>query len=185
MRCGLIEQNTRQPKQHLKSPSVCCNHIIPWQPVGLSELSWQAVFLGWLEHSHNKPYNRSNRDRNSYFYSMELCSASTMFLLLSLLSFTDGALIRQHGFWRNWSLLTWIPIVTGAGGGVAVGLVTKYTGSVRRFCPDFWNASIGDIASRLTTGGWCCPWSNSWWCLSSTFTLPIPWRSRTKAEKHH
>jgi UDP-sugar transporter A1/2/3 len=39
----------------------------------------------------------------------------------------------EHGFWNHWTALsTWIPIFTSAGGGVMLGLVTKYAGAVRK-----------------------------------------------------
>jgi UDP-sugar transporter A1/2/3 len=70
--------------------------------------------------------------RNSYQFSMELCIATILILTGSLLVAPDGKLILEHGFWHNWTLWTWIPIVTNAIGGVLVGLVTKYAGSVSK-----------------------------------------------------
>jgi UDP-sugar transporter A1/2/3 len=70
--------------------------------------------------------------RNSYQFSMELCIATILILTASLLVAPDGKLILDNGFWHNWTLWTWIPIVTNAMGGVLVGLVTKYAGSVRK-----------------------------------------------------
>ncbi|GAX11317.1 solute carrier family 35 (UDP-sugar transporter), member A1/2/3 [Fistulifera solaris] len=70
--------------------------------------------------------------RNSYQFSMELCIATILILTGSLLVAPDGRMILEHGFWHNWTLWTWIPIFTNAIGGVLVGLVTKYAGSVSK-----------------------------------------------------
>lgn len=70
--------------------------------------------------------------RNSYQFSMELCVATIFILTGSLLVAPDGKMILENGFWHNWTIMTWIPIVTNAIGGVLVGLVTKYAGSVSK-----------------------------------------------------
>jgi len=71
--------------------------------------------------------------RNSYLFTMELSAASLLFLIASLvLSSPDGKRIRQDGFFHGWTPQTWIPVVTNALGGIIVGLVTKYAGSVRK-----------------------------------------------------
>jgi UDP-sugar transporter A1/2/3 len=38
----------------------------------------------------------------------------------------------KEGFWDGWTVATWIPIVTNSIGGIIVGLVTKYAGSVKK-----------------------------------------------------
>lgn len=63
---------------------------------------------------------------------MELCSASILFLGFSLLFSSDGKRVAEDGFWAGWVPLLWIPISTNAVGGIIVGLVTKYAGSVRK-----------------------------------------------------
>lgn len=70
--------------------------------------------------------------RNAYLFSMELCAASTLILTTSLFFSTDGKRILEDGFWSGWTSTTWIPIVTNSIGGIIVGLVTKYAGSVRK-----------------------------------------------------
>jgi solute carrier family 35 (UDP-sugar transporter), member A1/2/3 len=71
--------------------------------------------------------------RNSYLFTMELCAASIVVLLSSLLlNSSDAKVIREKGFFHNWTFVTWIPVVTNALGGIIVGLVTKYAGSVRK-----------------------------------------------------
>jgi len=70
--------------------------------------------------------------RNPYLFSMELCAASTLILMGSLLFSSDGKRIMKDGFWNGWTGATWIPIVTNSMGGIIVGLVTKYAGSVKK-----------------------------------------------------
>ena len=70
--------------------------------------------------------------RNSYLFSMELCAATTLILGASMIFSPDGKSMVEDGFWNNWTPHTWIPVFTNATGGVLVGLVTKYAGSVRK-----------------------------------------------------
>lgn len=71
--------------------------------------------------------------RDSYLFTMELSAASLLFLIMSLLfNSPDGQRIRKEGFFHGWTPQTWIPVVTNALGGIIVGLVTKYAGSVRK-----------------------------------------------------
>lgn len=70
--------------------------------------------------------------RNPYLFSMELCAASILILSGSLLLSPDGKRIVDEGFWYGWTASTWIPIFTNSVGGIIVGLVTKYAGSVRK-----------------------------------------------------
>lgn len=68
--------------------------------------------------------------RNSYLFSMELCAAQSLLLVGSLFLSPDGTMILEKGLWHQWEWATWLPILTGAGGGVLVGLVTKHAGAV-------------------------------------------------------
>jgi UDP-sugar transporter A1/2/3 len=71
--------------------------------------------------------------RDSYLFTMELSAASLLFMTFSLvLSSPDGKRIRRDGFFHGWTIQTWIPVITNALGGIIVGLVTKYAGSVRK-----------------------------------------------------
>lgn len=76
--------------------------------------------------------NLQNEGRNPYLFSSELCIASISTLSISLIFTTDGQRIRAHGFFDQWTLQTLIPVLTNAIGGIIVGLVTKYAGSVRK-----------------------------------------------------
>ena len=73
-----------------------------------------------------------NAGRNSYLFSMELSAASVLLLQASFAFSPDGQQIMQHGFWQGWTRETLIPILTNSAGGVVVGLVTKYAGSVQK-----------------------------------------------------
>lgn len=70
--------------------------------------------------------------RNPYLFSMELCAASSIILMCSLLLSPDGQEIATNGFWHGWTPGTFIPILTNSAGGIVVGLVTKHAGSVRK-----------------------------------------------------
>jgi solute carrier family 35 (UDP-sugar transporter), member A1/2/3 len=70
--------------------------------------------------------------RDAYFFTMELCGATCIILMISLLVSPDGEEIMAKGFWYGWTIYTFIPIFTNSAGGVIVGLVTKYAGSVRK-----------------------------------------------------
>lgn len=69
---------------------------------------------------------------NPFLFSMELCAASILILTASLFFSSDGKSIVEQGFWHGWTPKTWIPILTNAIGGIIVGLVTKYAGSVQK-----------------------------------------------------
>lgn len=70
--------------------------------------------------------------RNAYLFSMELCAASILILIISFLISPDGQQIAANGFWHGWTARTFIPIFTNSAGGIVVGLVTKHAGSVRK-----------------------------------------------------
>ena len=88
--------------------------------------------------------------RNPYLFSAELCVASLIVLSISMTVSDDGQKIRQYGFFHHWTPQTLIPIVTNAIGGIVVGLVTKYAGSVRKgFALIFGMLLTGFIQSSL------------------------------------
>ena len=74
----------------------------------------------------------SQQRRNLYLYGMELSSASFLLVLASLLGSQDGRQIRREGWRRHWTAWVWLPIAAHAVGGLLVGLVTKYAGSVQK-----------------------------------------------------
>lgn len=73
------------------------------------------------------------RGRDPYFFSMELSACSSMFLLLSLvMGNPDSEKIGKVGITHGWTKTTWIPLFFNAIGGILVGVVTKYAGTVRK-----------------------------------------------------
>lgn len=70
--------------------------------------------------------------RNPYLFSMELCVGGLFVLLANLAVSPDGTAIAEKGFFYGWTIETIIPVITNAAGGIIVGLVTKYAGSVRK-----------------------------------------------------
>jgi UDP-sugar transporter A1/2/3 len=89
--------------------------------------------------------------RNPYLFSMELCAASSLILFLSLIASPDGKTIAREGFWNGWTLTTWIPILTNSVGGIIVGLVTKYAGSVRKGFALIFGMFLSGIVQALIT----------------------------------
>ena len=73
------------------------------------------------------------RPRHPLFFSAELAVYGIAFLLLNALfnpNSNEKDLILSGGLFSGWSLMTLIPVVTNAFGGLVVGLVTKYAGGV-------------------------------------------------------
>jgi len=71
--------------------------------------------------------------RNALLFTIELCIASILILLVSFVTISDdGRQIRDRGFFHEWNIYTMIPILTNATGGILVGLVIKHAGSVRK-----------------------------------------------------
>ncbi|XP_047327267.1 UDP-N-acetylglucosamine transporter ROCK1 [Impatiens glandulifera] len=68
----------------------------------------------------------------SYLMTVEMSIVGSLCLLASTYSSPDGEAIRKHGFFYGWTLLTMIPVLLNALGGILVGLVTSYAGGVRK-----------------------------------------------------
>ena len=67
--------------------------------------------------------------RNAYLFSMEMNIASVILLLASLGMSSNGRnILQSRAFFDNWTLETWIPVITNSIGGILVGLVTKHAG---------------------------------------------------------
>jgi UDP-sugar transporter A1/2/3 len=74
-----------------------------------------------------------NQHKNSLLLTSEMSVFSALFLLASLaVGSPDRARAKRDGWTVGWTVRTWIPIVTNAAGGVLVGLVIKYAGTVRK-----------------------------------------------------
>ena len=71
-------------------------------------------------------------NRNALLFTIELCVASILLLLISFLSSDDGKKIKERGFFDEWTIYTCVPILTNSAGGILVGLVIKYAGTVRK-----------------------------------------------------
>ena len=87
--------------------------------------------------------------RNPYLFSMELCVASVLILTTSLAVSPDGKRILEQGFWQGWTPLTFIPIAVNSAGGIVVGLVTKYAGSVRKGFALIFGILLSGIAQAV------------------------------------
>jgi len=74
------------------------------------------------------------KQRDTLVFSAELAALSAVSLVLNLaLDLNgDGALVRANGFFHAWTSETWLPVLANSLGGLAVGAVTKYAGSVRK-----------------------------------------------------
>ena len=119
--------NNRQQRQSRKNEDRFHPHHLTYGVAPILLASFISGLAGAVAQK-----NLQTGARNSYQFSMELCVATILIVTGSLLVAPDGRMIVEHGFWHNWTILTWIPIVTNAAGGVLVGLVTKYAGSVNK-----------------------------------------------------
>jgi len=74
------------------------------------------------------------RQRPTLMFSAELSAMSALSLGVNLLLDLngDGSRAQVEGLFVAWSPRTWVPVVTNSLGGLAVGAVTKYAGSVRK-----------------------------------------------------
>ncbi|KAH9618639.1 hypothetical protein KSS87_008340 [Heliosperma pusillum] len=72
------------------------------------------------------------KKHSSYLMTMEMSFFGSVCLLASLSKSPDGNAMRSHGFFRGWTLLTLVPVIANALGGILVGLVTTYAGGVRK-----------------------------------------------------
>jgi UDP-sugar transporter A1/2/3 len=64
---------------------------------------------------------------NMFVYSLELSVYSLILLL-----FTSSYSIQSDNFFQGWSYLSLLPVLTNSLGGIIVGAVTKFAGSVRK-----------------------------------------------------
>lgn len=74
--------------------------------------------------------NIKGKTRHPIFFSAELATYSIIFLLISSLFQNDGYQMFSKGFFNDWKLTTFIPVITNSFGGVIVGLVTKFGGGI-------------------------------------------------------
>jgi UDP-sugar transporter A1/2/3 len=88
--------------------------------------------------------------KNAVLFSAELCIASLIMLGGSLTFNSDGKCIKSKGFFADWTPYTFIPILTNALGGILVGLVTKYAGSVRKGFALIFGLILSGIIQAVT-----------------------------------
>lgn len=68
--------------------------------------------------------------RNPILFSAELASFGIIFLIISSIFQSDGYKMISNGFFNEWNINTFIPVITNSLGGVIVGLVTKFGGGI-------------------------------------------------------
>lgn len=88
--------------------------------------------------------------KNAVLFSAELCVASLIMLGGSLAFNSDGQKIKENGFFADFTPFTFIPILTNALGGIVVGLVTKYAGSVRKGFALIFGLMISGLIQAVT-----------------------------------
>jgi len=94
-----------------------------------------------------------SRPRNFYLFSTELGLASIFLLLISFVFSGDGRRIAANGFFHGWTPSTLVPILTQSAGGIVVGLVTKYAGSVRKGFALIFGMLLSGLVQAWSTGG--------------------------------
>lgn len=100
------------------------------------------------------------RKKHTLVFSAELSALSMVSLLVNLaLNLNgDGALMVSRGFFSEWTWVTLAPVLSNSLGGLAVGMVTKLAGSVRKGIA----LTIGLVLSavlRILVSGRSCPLS--------------------------
>ena len=109
-----------------------------------------ASFISGLAGAISQKYlQKAGGGRNAYLFSMELCVASVFILTSSLAVSPDGKQLLEKGFWEGWTPLTFIPIISNSVGGIIVGLVTKYAGSVRKGFALIFGILLSGIAQAI------------------------------------
>jgi UDP-sugar transporter A1/2/3 len=109
-----------------------------------------ASFISGLAGAISQKYlQKAGGGRNAYLFSMELCVASVLILTSSLMVSPDGKQLLENGFWEGWTPMTFIPIISNSVGGIIVGLVTKYAGSVRKGFALIFGILLSGVAQAI------------------------------------
>ena len=118
----------------------------------LTQLSTQGgARRAWGGDESTQPVSRP--PRNAYLFSMELSVASIVLLLFSLGCSSNGrSVLQSRSFFDNWTLHTFIPVMTNSIGGILVGLVTKHAGSVRKGFALIFGLLLSGIFQASGTG---------------------------------
>mmetsp|Transcript_11862 Transcript_11862/g.17680 ORF Transcript_11862/g.17680 Transcript_11862/m.17680 type:complete len:332 (+) Transcript_11862:1-996(+) len=108
-----------------------------------------ASFLSGLAGAITQKSLQSGGGRNALMFTMELCVASILILLVSFTTSDDGKKIQERGFFDQWTFLTLVPILTNSAGGILVGLVIKYAGTIRKGFALIFGILISGIVQSL------------------------------------
>ncbi|KAL7496284.1 hypothetical protein ACHAWT_004688 [Skeletonema menzelii] len=108
-----------------------------------------ASFLSGLAGAITQKSLQSGEGRNALMFTMELCVASILILLVSFATSEDGKQIQKRGFFDQWTFLTLVPILTNSAGGILVGLVIKYAGTIRKGFALIFGILISGIVQSL------------------------------------
>ena len=108
-----------------------------------------ASFLSGLAGAITQKSLQSGGGRNALMFTMELCVASILILLVSFATSEDGKKIQERGFFDQWTILTLVPILTNSAGGILVGLVIKYAGTIRKGFALIFGILISGIVQSL------------------------------------
>lgn len=92
------------------------------------------------------------KKRSPYLLTIEMSVIGTAVLVFSMLHTPDGAKIRAEGFFNGWTPYAVIPVLTNAGGGILVGLVTKYSGGVKKGFVNISALLVTAVAQYLVDG---------------------------------
>ena len=104
------------------------------------------------------------QQRNSLLFSLELATMSSLCNLSNLLIpwTPDGRQCREQGLLNSWRWTCFLPILTNTAGGILVGMVTKYSGSVKKgfalimgiFLSGFLQNWFGESQDQVTSAQW-------------------------------
>lgn len=95
----------------------------------------------------------ASKPKNFYLFSTELGLASIFLLLVSFPFSADGRRIATNGFFHGWTPSTFVPILAQSAGGITVGLVTKYAGSVRKGFALIFGMLLSGLVQAWSRGG--------------------------------
>ncbi len=112
-----------------------------------------ASFLSGLAGAITQKSLQSGGGRNALVFTMELCAASILILLVSFATSEAGKKIQERGFFDRWTPLTLVPIVTNSAGGILVGLVIKYAGTIRKGFALIFGIFISGIVHNFINEG--------------------------------
>eukprot|EP01038_Epipyxis_sp_PR26KG_P015373 gene15373-20724_t len=96
--------------------------------LGLIMVAIASMISGFAAALTQRALVDNSKKRHPYFFSAELAVYGIIFLLIN--NHFNSDIAEGGNILSNWNLLTFIPVITNAWGGLIVGLVTKYAGGV-------------------------------------------------------